>query len=245
MPRNYYVVLGITTSATAEEVHAAFRRRSKELHPDISGTESGPFIELQEAYAVLGDPAKRRDYDRQSTGRVEVRVRRPPRAFVAPLQRRRSDVVHQSQAAAKPLSAPRPVSILDDFQSFGPSFDELFDRLWSNFRPFTHPKGERSESLNIEVLATPAGALRGGRVCLALPARVECPTCGGRGLLAGFACWRCGGEGAFVMEQSIHVDYPAGLRDGHVVRVPLHRFGIGNFYLTVIFRVAAGEIDSP
>lgn len=245
MPRDYYVVLGIATSATAEEIHAAFRRRSKELHPDVSGTDSGPFLELQDAYAVLSDPAKRRDYDRESTKRVEVRVRRPPRESVVPLRRRGSHVELRPRAAAEPISAQRPASILDDFQSFGPSFDELFDRLWGNFGPFTLPKGERVESLTIEVVATPAEARRGGRVRLAIPARVECPTCNGRGVLAGFACWRCGGEGTFVTERSIDVDYPAGLRDGHVARVPLHPFGIGNFYLMVIFRVAAEEVDSP
>ncbi len=246
MPRDYYVVLGIATSATAEEIHAAFRRRSKELHPDVSGTGSGPFLELQDAYAVLSDPAKRRSYDRESTGRVEVRVkRRPPRESVVPLRRRGFDDVLRPRTAAEPISAQSPASILDDFQSFGPSFDELFDRLWSNLGSFHQSKGERVESLNVEVVASPEEARRGGRVRLAIPARVECPTCSGHGALAGFACWRCGGEGTFVTEQSIDVDYPAGLRDGHVIRMPLHRFGIGNFYLTVIFRVGAAEADSP
>ena len=75
---------------------------------------------------------------------------------------------------------------------------------------------------------------------LAIPARVECPRCRRHGALAGLACWHCRGEGTFVTERATEVDYPANLRDGHVARIPLSRFGIGNFYLTVIFRVAEG-----
>src|SRR5690242_21440897 len=97
MPRDYYVVLGIAASATAEEIHAAFRRRSKELHPDIAGGDSGPFLELQEAYSVLSDPVQRRGYDRPPV-QVEVRItRRPPRASMVPLRPR---------TVAEPMTSP-------------------------------------------------------------------------------------------------------------------------------------------
>lgn len=239
MPRDYYVVLGISTSATAEDIHAAFRRRSKELHPDVSRQDSGPFLELQEAYAVLSDPVRRRHYDRDSTSRVDVRITgRPSRQSTVPLRRRRADVVLRPQTGAEPITA-RSVSIMDDFQSFRPSFDELFDRLWANFGAFARPKGERSEGLNVEIVLSPADAQRGGRVRISVPARIECPTCGGRGGIGGHACWRCRGDGALLVERPIDVDYPGGLRDGGFVAVPLSRFGIENFYLTVIFRVSA------
>ena len=50
MEKNYYVILGVSSNATVEEVKAAFRRRALELHPDRSGKESGPFLEVQEAW---------------------------------------------------------------------------------------------------------------------------------------------------------------------------------------------------
>jgi curved DNA-binding protein CbpA len=40
MEKNYYVILGVSSNATVEEVKAAFRRRALELHPDRSGKES-------------------------------------------------------------------------------------------------------------------------------------------------------------------------------------------------------------
>ena len=65
MAKNYYLILGITADASAEDIKAAFRRRALELHPDRSGLESGPFQDAQEAYSVLGDAERRRRYDRQ------------------------------------------------------------------------------------------------------------------------------------------------------------------------------------
>ena len=53
MSANHYVILGVPFDASGDDIKAAFRRRALELHPDTSGMESGPFLELQEAYGVL------------------------------------------------------------------------------------------------------------------------------------------------------------------------------------------------
>lgn len=62
MPKNYYVVLGLNTTASPRQIKDAYRRLAKELHPDRSGLESEPFREVQEAYGVLSDPIQRRHY---------------------------------------------------------------------------------------------------------------------------------------------------------------------------------------
>ncbi len=63
MPKNYYIVLGVPPGATQTDIKAAYRRLAKELHPDHYGKNQAPFQVLQEAYAVLGDPERRRAYD--------------------------------------------------------------------------------------------------------------------------------------------------------------------------------------
>jgi molecular chaperone DnaJ len=59
---NYYDVLGVSKTASADEVKKAFRRLSRKHHPDAGGTEE-KFKELNEAYQVLSDPEKRSQYD--------------------------------------------------------------------------------------------------------------------------------------------------------------------------------------
>jgi molecular chaperone DnaJ len=56
MKKDYYLILRLTPEATAEEIRSAYRRLAIELHPDLSGFGSDPFLELQEAYSVLIDP---------------------------------------------------------------------------------------------------------------------------------------------------------------------------------------------
>jgi len=62
-----YAVLGVDRKATADEIRKAYKRRSLETHPDRGGTKE-EFQAVNEANAVLSDPAKRGDYD--ATGRV-------------------------------------------------------------------------------------------------------------------------------------------------------------------------------
>src|SRR3954462_10955202 len=60
--RDYYEVLGVGKSASADEIKKAFRRQAVQHHPDRGGDEA-KFKEVNEAYEVLKDPSKRQRYD--------------------------------------------------------------------------------------------------------------------------------------------------------------------------------------
>jgi curved DNA-binding protein CbpA len=72
MSDNLYEVLGVDPTASQKAIQSAFRKRSKEAHPDQGGN-SEEFDKLKQAYEVLKDPSRRARYDR--TGRAdEVKV---------------------------------------------------------------------------------------------------------------------------------------------------------------------------
>ncbi len=227
MRKDLYLVLHVTREATPEEIRSAYRRRALELHPDVAGGDSESFLKLQEAYSVLSDRNQRAAYDRN---RGFNPVHRRSRTRPAP---RHAEPFRQ----VEPASGFREVSLTDSFGTFEPSFDELFDRLWSNFELVTRPKAEQLESLSVEVPLSAVEARTGGTVTILVPARLTCPACQGHGAVGWYECWQCRGQGAIAGQYPLGIPYPAGLRQNYVVRVPLYRFGIRNFYLTVRFRV--------
>src|SRR5437588_5713775 len=65
--RDPYNVLGVSKTANAAEIKNAFRRQAKKLHPDANKHDSraaSRFAELNAAYEIVGDEAKRKAYDR-------------------------------------------------------------------------------------------------------------------------------------------------------------------------------------
>jgi DnaJ-class molecular chaperone len=63
--KDLYTILGISREAGAEEIKTAYRRLALKYHPDTNGEDKAGdrFKEINEAYSVLGNEAKRRDYD--------------------------------------------------------------------------------------------------------------------------------------------------------------------------------------
>jgi molecular chaperone DnaJ len=61
--KDYYTVLGIERSATNDDIKRAFRKLASKYHPDKKGGDETKFKEISEAYSVLGDDKKRKEYD--------------------------------------------------------------------------------------------------------------------------------------------------------------------------------------
>ncbi len=61
--KDYYKVLGVSDTATDKEIGKAYRKLAKQYHPDANPGSEDRFKEISAAYDVLGDPAKRKEYD--------------------------------------------------------------------------------------------------------------------------------------------------------------------------------------
>jgi len=225
MAKSYFAILGISPKATGNEIRSAYRRLAKEFHPDHYTGSSERFRDIQEAYSVLGNSRRRSEYE-QSIRKVPIKTPLRPSSYFEP----------------EPLiPEERPVDLgevspVRSFQSFTPSFDEVFDWLWSNFSDLAAPKSDRIENLTLEVILTPEQARQGGNAKIMVPALAVCPTCRGHGGVGFYECMRCAGEGAISGEMPVSVSFPPGLAKDHAVMIPLDRFGIRNIHLTVLFR---------
>ncbi|OGI16488.1 MAG: molecular chaperone DnaJ [Candidatus Moranbacteria bacterium RIFCSPHIGHO2_02_FULL_40_12b] len=63
MAKNYYEILGVSKNASDDEIKKAYRKLAHKYHPDKAGGEESKFKEINEAYQVLSDKAKRQQYD--------------------------------------------------------------------------------------------------------------------------------------------------------------------------------------
>jgi DnaJ-class molecular chaperone len=75
---DHYVVLGVQRGASPDEIRAAYRRAARASHPDLHPedvTAHDRFMQVQKAYEVLGDPARRAAYDTPPVRRATDRVR--------------------------------------------------------------------------------------------------------------------------------------------------------------------------
>lgn len=96
--RNYYEILGVRASATKEEIVKAYRRLAKICHPDVRKTPDAEekMKDINEAYDVLGDTEKRRQFDE------ERKIEEP-----SPVRPNRSEE-HDDRSWYKPPSDPVP-----------------------------------------------------------------------------------------------------------------------------------------
>jgi len=211
--KTYYMILGVSRTESPSGIRAAYRDLAKRLHPDVAGEQATrAFQEVTEAYDVLSDPQRRRQYndelERAEDGEVVVVRRDRP----GPMAR-------------------DPVSILGHPESIRPSFEAMFDRFLRNFTGLRVPKSERLEGLNFEILLTPQEASRGCVVPIGIPVFGRCPECGGSGRNWPFRCVFCQEQGMIETEQLVPVQIPPLTRSGAVFELPLQGLGIHNFYL--------------
>lgn len=227
--KNYYRILDVSVDAPTEEIKSAYRRLVKEYHPDHFGEESAPFRAIQQAYAVLSDPGRRQAYDRT----LRERQPRTHRGFHTTRAGRSHDIeplIPESDPIG-PGSRNRPTRI------YRQGVEAPLDGFGTRVAYGANSAVEMPRTLPAIIEVTPEQALRGGTVRIALPVRYGCPACLGTGGVGFFPCRRCLGSGAEAGEVPVRIPFPAHLRTGFEVRLPLRRYGLGDLLLDALFRV--------
>jgi molecular chaperone DnaJ len=226
LAKSYYLTLGIPRSESAEGVRRAFRDQIKRYHPDRLGPARLEFFDrIVEAYRVLSNPERRRDYDRGLCHSFQS---------------------GENGGAGEPVpSTPERTSGLPQVASTlrarcikAAPFESALAQVSQNLISSHIPERGSPERLSVIAILSPAEALRGGTLDLAVPGCSPCMRCGGTGMLGFFPCDLCDAEGLLEEEDTVHLRVPANVADGSLIELPLRTLGLHNFYLCVQIRVA-------
>lgn len=231
MAKNYYDILGVDRKASQDDVKKAFRKLAQKHHPDKGGDEA-KFKEITEAYSILGDEKRRREYDNYGQS-------------------------FPGGGGGNPFSG----FDFSGFGQGGVEFDlgDIFGDIFGGGR--TRQRRGRDISIDIEVPFKEA-VLGGQReviitktstcdVCKGNGAKPgtemhtcetcngagkvhearnsilgafstvrTCPTCEGSGKVPKETCKECAGKGVKRQQETIKIRIPAGIDNGEMIRMP-------------------------
>jgi molecular chaperone DnaJ len=193
--RDFYQVLGVSDSASQEEIKKAYRRLAKQYHPDANPNNAAAaerFKEISEAHSTLSDPEKRKQYDQMRRyGAFDGAPRRPAGAGAG-----------RSGGGGAPD--------LGDFGAQGIDFGEMgglgdiFSSIFGRGRREESRGGAGGETLEAVVEVPFRVAMLGGKIPVTLPITDTCPTCQGSGGAPGATlstCPECNGRGTISFGQ--------------------------------------------
>ena len=179
--RDYYEVLGVSKTATDQEIKSAFRKLAKKYHPDNKETgDEAKFKEIGEAYSVLGDEQKRKQYDQFG---------------------------HAAFDGTGGAGGFNGFGGFGGFSSedfdFGSIFDDIFGggMFGGSSRRQTRNRPTKGKDSLVRVNLTFEEAVFGCKKTIKIDLDTECDTCHGKGGDGEKTCSTCGGRGRVIQQQ--------------------------------------------
>ncbi|TML23285.1 MAG: molecular chaperone DnaJ [Actinobacteria bacterium] len=252
LEKDFYAVLGVTKSASADEIKKAYRRLARELHPDHNpgnAEAEDRFKAVSEAYDVLSDDRKRKEYDEMRQLFGSGAFRRGARTGGGGTPFDLSDIFGDAAAA----------DAAGDRRFGGAGFSDLFSSIFSGGGRTAGRRGPtRGRDVEAEVLLDFRDAVNGATLPLTLRAPGVCDTCHGSGAKPGSVprtcpvchgaglvstnqgafsfsepcrecqgvgtivdvkCPECHGTGGVTKTRTLNVRIPAGVADGQKIRL--------------------------
>ncbi len=240
--RDYYEVLGVSKSASEQDIKRAYRALAKKYHPDVNKAADAEekFKEINEAYEVLSDPQKKANYDQFGFAGVDGNAT----GFGGFGNGFSSDDLNDifgsffgssfggfggfgNRRSSRGYDGPsrgadRAMSMTIDFKESIFGCTKTINLDVDHVCEHCHGSGAESPS-DIKTCPTCGGR---GRVVRQtntpfgmMQSETVCPTCGGKGKTIAHSCHVCHGAGYTRKHESVDLKIPAGIMSGQQLRV--------------------------
>lgn len=204
--KDYYDILGVPRNASDADIKKAFRKLAREYHPDVAKDKKRAeekFKEVNEAYEVLGDQAKRKKYDQLGPNWKSGGF-----------------------PGGRPDGGPGTADFETNFGGTG--FSDFFEQMFGARRrhgtgPFSSfgdaDLAERGADIEGDIMVTLDEARRGSVRSVNVRHAVECESCSGTGRRGQRPCAVCAGQGRINKSETYQVKIPAGVTEGQKLRL--------------------------
>jgi len=241
LEKDYYKVLNVPKTATADQIKQSYRKLARKYHPDANKGDSKAeerFKEISEAYNVLSDEKRRKEYDEARTlfGADRFRVGTPGGGaggggfdlgdlFGSSGTGGRLGDLLGGMFGGRGGTQQRPRRGADVETEVTLSFNDAADGVTVPLRltgegpcPVCHGTGAKSGTVP-RVCPTCEGSGQASRNLGNFAFSEPCRTCRGRGLVVDDPCPACSGSGRAMSTRTIQARIPAGVKDGQRIRL--------------------------
>jgi molecular chaperone DnaJ len=212
---NYYETLGVSKDATQDEIKKAYRKLSKQYHPDVNPEGGEKFKEISVAYDTIGDETKRAQYDNKmnnpfgGNGNVSYED-----IFNQMFGNQGNNPFEQKRKSAPDKIIKVQVSPLESFKGV----DKVIRYMKDNHCDVCSGSGGEQQKCG-----TCGGAgfqiKTFGTGFMVQQIRTACQTCAGRGYTLVHRCFSCDGKGIKSTTHEITVKLPVGVDDGQYLKL--------------------------
>lgn len=234
MAKNYYETLGVSKTATDDELKSAFRKLARQYHPDLHpGDEAAAnkFKEVNEAYETLSDPQKRAEYDAAQAGGGSAFGGAGGGAGGQSGGARGNSFFdefvnmfgneHHGGAGGTPGDISLNVTLTFEEAAYGTQKEITVNR----FEPCAACRGTGAKNGTQFVKCTNCGGSGKVRYAQETPfGRVvsmkPCNVCGGSGRIVKEPCTSCGGRGSLRKNSNLRITFPAGIEPNQILTIP-------------------------
>ncbi|XP_045480698.1 protein tumorous imaginal discs, mitochondrial-like isoform X2 [Harmonia axyridis] len=261
--KDYYKILGVSQNASSSEIKKAYYKLAKKYHPDVNKEDpsaASKFQEVSEAYEILGDDTKRKQFDQWGATAEQMGGMGGPTGTGTSYG---PDGFSQSWAYQSTIDPEELFRKIFGQAGFGKNSANFEDFAESNYGfgeaqevivklSFSQAARGINKEINVNVVDT-CPKCRGSRAELGTKAtrcsycdgtgmesvtrgpfimRSTCRYCQGSRMFIKHKCTECEGKGSTVQRKKVVVPVPAGIQDGQTVRM-----SVGQKELFITFRV--------
>ncbi|XP_061556459.1 dnaJ heat shock protein family (Hsp40) member A3a isoform X1 [Phycodurus eques] len=249
--QDFYQVLGVPRAATQKEIKKAYYQMAKKYHPDTNKDDpkaKEKFAQLAEAYEVLGDEGKRKQYDAYGSAGFDGGQAGCGQQYWS----------GQTQNVNPKELFRKIFGEFSEGRGFG-DFNAIFDQPQEYIMELTFTQAAKGVNKEISI-NTEAACQRCGGKGHEPGAKVQhchhcngsgmetvntgpfvmrstCRRCGGKGTVVSNPCHTCRGTGQTKQRKTVMVPVPAGVEDGQTVRMP-----VGKKEIFITFRVQKSPV---